>query len=140
MLVQLRPPITDTSWKPIPKILFRRLAQSRRSVRTYRTSLALWLRPGDIDGTLIKASDKKVYIAAKGISVVLTATDKLMVGSKSHTIVRFTPLNPSGTNVYFEVQARTCQKAGPMYTYTIHIKMNIGMRFGIMVHKAVLSL
>lgn len=60
----------------------------------------------DIDGTLIKATDKKVYIAAKELSVVPTTTDKLMIGGQSHTIVRVMPLNPAGINVYFEVQAR----------------------------------
>lgn len=60
----------------------------------------------DIDGTLIKATDKKVYIAAKGLSVVPTTTDKLMIGGVAHTIVRVMPLNPAGINVYFEVQAR----------------------------------
>ncbi|UXN58275.1 hypothetical protein [Phyllobacterium zundukense] len=60
----------------------------------------------DIDGTLIKASDKKVYIAAKGLAIVPVTTDKLMIGGLSHTIVRVMPLNPAGTNVYFEVQAR----------------------------------
>lgn len=60
----------------------------------------------DIDGTLIKASDKKVYIAAKGLAIIPTTTDKLMIGGVSHTVVRVMPLNPAGINVYFEVQAR----------------------------------
>jgi hypothetical protein len=60
----------------------------------------------DIDGTLIKASDKKVYIAAKGLSIAPTTTDKVMIGGVSHTIVRVMPLNPAGINVYFEIQAR----------------------------------
>lgn len=29
-----------------------------------------------------------------------------MIGGVSHTIVRVMPLNPAGTYVYFEVQAR----------------------------------
>ncbi|MBB3234436.1 hypothetical protein [Phyllobacterium endophyticum] len=60
----------------------------------------------DIDGSLIKASDKKVYIAAKGLAIVPVTTDKLMIGGLSHSLVRVWPLNPAGTNVYFEVQAR----------------------------------
>lgn len=60
----------------------------------------------DIDGTLIKATDKKVYVAAKGLSIVPTTTDKLMIGGVAHTIVRVMPLNPAGFDVYFEVQAR----------------------------------
>ena len=60
----------------------------------------------DIDGTLIKASDKKVYIAAKGLMIVPETTDRLLIGGTSHTIIRVMPLNPAGINVYFEVQAR----------------------------------
>jgi hypothetical protein len=60
----------------------------------------------DIDGTLIKATDKKVYIAAKVLAIVPATTDKLMIGGLSHTIVRVMPLNPAGIDVYFEVQAR----------------------------------
>jgi hypothetical protein len=60
----------------------------------------------DIDGTLIKASDKKVYIAAKGLAIVPVTTDKLMIGEVSHSLVRVMPLNPAGTTVYCEVQAR----------------------------------
>lgn len=60
----------------------------------------------DIDGTLIKASDKKVYIAAKGLAIVPVTTDRLLIGNVSHTIIRVMPLNPAGASVYFEVQAR----------------------------------
>jgi hypothetical protein len=58
----------------------------------------------DIDGTLIKANDKKVFIAAKGLSP--TTTDKLMIGGVPHTVVRVISINPAGTSVYFEIQAR----------------------------------
>ncbi len=60
----------------------------------------------DIDGTLIRASDKKVYIAAKGLAIVPTTTDKLIIGGMSQTIIRVMPLNPARMVVYFEVQAR----------------------------------
>ena len=74
--------------------------------KTPCTLAALRFDNKDIDGTLIKASDKKVYIAAKGLPIVPITTDKLMIGGLSHTIVRILPLNPAGINVYFEVQAR----------------------------------
>jgi hypothetical protein len=60
----------------------------------------------DIDGTLIKSGDKKIYIAANGLAIVPATTDKLLIGSVSHTVVRVIPLNPAGIAVYFEVQAR----------------------------------
>jgi hypothetical protein len=60
----------------------------------------------DIDGTLIKASDKKVYIATKGVSIIPTTTDRLMIGGVSHTIVRAMLLDLAGINLYFEFQVR----------------------------------
>lgn len=60
----------------------------------------------DIDGTLIKATDKKVYVAAKGLSIAPITMDRILIGSVSHTIVRVMPLNPADTSIYFEVQAR----------------------------------
>lgn len=60
----------------------------------------------DIDGTLIKATDKKVYVAAKGLSIVPTTTDRISIGGVQHTIVRVMPLNPAGVNIYYEFQAR----------------------------------
>lgn len=60
----------------------------------------------DIDGTLIKVTDKKVYIAAKGLAIIPVTTDKLMIGGLSHTIVRVMPLNPAGIAVYYELQCR----------------------------------
>ncbi len=61
----------------------------------------------DVDGTLIKASDKKVYVAAKGLAIIPVTTDKLIIDGVSHTIVRVRPLNPAGVLVFHEVQART---------------------------------
>ncbi|MGO4449110.1 hypothetical protein AB4Y96_09300 [Phyllobacterium sp. TAF24] len=60
----------------------------------------------DIDGTLVKATDKKVYVAAKGLAIVPTTTDRLSIVGAQHTIVRVMPLNPAGIVVYFEIQAR----------------------------------
>jgi hypothetical protein len=60
----------------------------------------------DIDGTLIKATDKKVYIAAKGLAIIPTTTDRISIGGVQHTVIRVMPLNPAGINVYFELQAR----------------------------------
>ena len=60
----------------------------------------------DIDGTLMKATDKKIYITAKGLAIFPVTKDRLMIGGLSHTIVSVMPLNPAGINVYFEVQAR----------------------------------
>lgn len=61
----------------------------------------------DIDGTLIKATDKKVYVASYGLLITPTTTDRIIIRGVSHTIIRVMPLNPAGIDVYFDVQART---------------------------------
>jgi hypothetical protein len=66
----------------------------------------------DIDGTLIKVTGKKVYIAAKGLSIVPATTDKLMISGVAHTLVCVMPLNPAGITVYYEVQGERLDLAG----------------------------
>jgi hypothetical protein len=60
----------------------------------------------DIDGSLIKATDKKVYVASYGLLITPTTTDRIVIGGVAHTIVRVLPLNPAGVTVYYELQAR----------------------------------
>ncbi|GAA5540447.1 hypothetical protein [Brucella sp. NBRC 113783] len=70
------------------------------------TLVALEYDQKDIDGTLIKSTDNKVYVATKGLTIQPTTTDKVIIGGVVSTIVEAKPLNPAGTVVYFELQAR----------------------------------
>lgn len=60
----------------------------------------------DIDGTLIKSSDKKVYVSAKGLTVAPTTTDHMVIGGVASVIVSVKQLNPAGIVVYWECQCR----------------------------------
>lgn len=60
----------------------------------------------EIDGTLIAASDKKVYISTGGLTITPAASDNLVYGGVSYSIASIKPLSPAGTVVYYEVQAR----------------------------------
>ncbi len=60
----------------------------------------------DMDGTLIKMGDRRVYLSTEGLTVVPTTQDKLVVGGEVMTIVNIRPLNPAGVTVMYEVQAR----------------------------------
>lgn len=60
----------------------------------------------DIDGTLIKSTDKKVYVATKGLTIQPTTTDKAIIGGVVSSILQAKPLNPAGIVVYWELQAR----------------------------------
>ncbi|OIS90738.1 hypothetical protein [Brucella cytisi] len=71
------------------------------------TLVALDYDQEDVDGTLIKSTDKKVYVATKGLPIQPTTTDKVLIGGIVSSIVQEKPLNPAGTVVYWELQART---------------------------------
>ena len=61
----------------------------------------------DIDGTLIKAGDKKVYVSAIGLKIEPKTTDKLLIQGKENTIISVDELNPAGTPVYYVCQCRS---------------------------------
>lgn len=59
---------------------------------------------GMIDGTLIRAEDRKVMLAATGPRP--TVADKLTIGGKEYAIVNIREISPSGTALYYECQCR----------------------------------
>lgn len=60
----------------------------------------------NVDGTLVKAGDRKVLMSTKGLSVEPQVNDRLIVGIHTYTLVNVDPLSPGGVNVLFTVQAR----------------------------------
>lgn len=58
------------------------------------------------DGTLIKVGDKKVYLSTSGLSITPGVADKITIGGVEHEIINVMPLNPGGTVVMYETQAR----------------------------------
>lgn len=57
-----------------------------------------------IDGTLIRAGDRMVTLAATG--TVPTVADKIKVGSDIYNIVMVKPLSPAGVDLMYEIQCR----------------------------------
>jgi len=70
------------------------------------TAAVLEYANSEVDGTLILASDRKVYVSAEGIAVTPTPADVLIVGSDQLSIVNVKPLSPAGTVVMWECQCR----------------------------------
>lgn len=60
----------------------------------------------EIDGTLIRSTDRKVYVAAFGLAIEPTEADRVVIGGAALEIVNVMTLAPAGTAVYFELQAR----------------------------------
>lgn len=59
-----------------------------------------------VDGTRIKKSDRRVIMSTAGLTIEPTTTDKLIVDGQTYAVHAVTSLNPGGTTVYWELQAR----------------------------------
>ena len=64
-------------------------------------------KPGQFSAKINKSTDKKVYVAIKGLAIQPTTTDKVIIGGVVSTIVEAKPLNPAGIIVLFEFQIRS---------------------------------
>ncbi|MGN8022160.1 hypothetical protein ACTJJ7_15760 [Phyllobacterium sp. 22229] len=60
----------------------------------------------DVDGTLVKSTDRTVYVAAKRLVVEPTTTDRFVFNDKSYTIVKVASLEPSNVVVYHKLFVR----------------------------------
>jgi hypothetical protein len=58
-----------------------------------------------VDGTLIKAGDRRVMIAADN-GAIPTTTDRLRIAGVDHSIVSVEDYAPQGVSLYYIVQAR----------------------------------
>jgi hypothetical protein len=59
-----------------------------------------------IDGTLIKATDKLLYVSTEGLNIKLNQSDKIIIDGLEYAVVTCKPLSPAGMILYWEVQAR----------------------------------
>lgn len=59
-----------------------------------------------VDGTMIKRSDKTIYVSTAGLTSGLEQSDKITVGTDEYSIESLKPLNPAGMVLYWEVQGR----------------------------------
>jgi len=61
----------------------------------------------EVDGTLIKATDRKIIISTEGLTVTPKIGDKITIGSDVMRLVEpFKPLSPAETVVMYETNAR----------------------------------
>ncbi|MDB5490357.1 MAG: hypothetical protein JWO78_206 [Micavibrio sp.] len=63
-------------------------------------------RTNQIDGEIIQASDMRILIAAKGLSLKPDNTMKVLDGDEVYQIINVTPLQPGDTAILYTVQAR----------------------------------
>lgn len=60
----------------------------------------------EIDGSLIRQGDRRIYLQAAGLTVTPQTGDTVTAGAKTYSVVASRPLDPAGTAVLHEVQAR----------------------------------
>lgn len=59
-----------------------------------------------VDGTLIRKTDKLIYVSTAGLSITLAESDKVVAGGEVYAIENLKPLSPAGLVVYYEIQGR----------------------------------
>jgi hypothetical protein len=70
------------------------------------TAAVLNYRTREIDGTLIKASDKKVVFSTEAMTVALDVAHKVTIGGTKYSVLDVRELNPGGAVVYYEARCR----------------------------------
>lgn len=60
----------------------------------------------EIDGTLVRQGDRKVYVSTEGLTISPETADQLVIGGEAWAIVSVKPLSPAGTVLFWEIQAR----------------------------------
>lgn len=60
----------------------------------------------EVDGTLILATDKKVYLSTEGTTITPKPSHSISINDVIHGIERVKELNPGGTVVFWELQVR----------------------------------
>lgn len=59
-----------------------------------------------VDGTLIRKTDKLIYVSTQGVTITLEESDKIIADGKAYAIERLKQLSPAEIVVYYEVQGR----------------------------------
>jgi hypothetical protein len=58
-----------------------------------------------IDGTLIRRTDKLIYLSTQGLSITPADSDRIIAGEE-FSIANIKPLSPAGLTLFYEIQAR----------------------------------
>lgn len=70
------------------------------------TLVTLEYEDAKVDGTLIRKTDKMIYISTAGLTITLAESDKVIADGKEYAIENLKPLSPAGIVVFWEVQGR----------------------------------
>lgn len=59
-----------------------------------------------VDGTLIRKTDKLIYVSTAGLTITLAESDKVIAAGEAYAIESLKPLSPAGLVVFYEIQGR----------------------------------
>ncbi len=59
-----------------------------------------------VDGTMIRKTDKLIYVSTAGLGITLAESDKVVAAGEAYAIENLKPLSPAGIVVFWEVQGR----------------------------------
>lgn len=60
-----------------------------------------------VDGATVRATDKRVILAASGLTIEPDAGDTLTIGGKVHQIINCEPFAPAGIATHYNAQVRS---------------------------------
>lgn len=60
----------------------------------------------EIAGGLVERGDKKLLLSTDGLTVTPALSDKIVMNSVVYAIIDIKPINPGGTVLLYEIQAR----------------------------------
>lgn len=61
---------------------------------------------GEIDGTEVRRGDSKIYLSTEGLTVTPSPADTITFNAAVYQVIDVKPLEPGGTAVFWELQAR----------------------------------
>lgn len=70
------------------------------------TIVVLDYKDTEVDGTRIRATDKRVLLARSDLAIAPALSDQLFIGYEPHALIEVQPLSPGGTVLMWELQAR----------------------------------
>lgn len=87
-------PTTGPEWAPVPG------PDQRITINLLGDTIALGL----VDGTAIRAGDRREMMAAEG--TVPTTADRIQIGAVAYAIVRCDPYAPGGVDLFYDLILR----------------------------------
>lgn len=75
-------------------------------VQTACTAVEIELDKKMIDGTMVRQSDSRLFVAVKGVSTPPVVGDLIVWGTVTYTVILAKPISPARTDVVYDLYIR----------------------------------